>query len=41
LARFEQHAAHQIGDLVRHHAQLVFRLEDASQSIVEKRREFF
>ncbi len=40
-ARLEQNGAHQIGDLVRHDAQLVFRLEDASQSFVEKRREFF
>jgi hypothetical protein len=41
LDSLEQNGAHQIGDLVRHYAQLVFRLEDASQSFVEKRREFF
>jgi hypothetical protein len=37
----EQNGAHQIGDLVGHDAQLVFRLEDAPQAIVEERREFF
>jgi hypothetical protein len=41
LGSLKQNGAHQIGDLVGHDAQLVFCLEDASQTIVEERREFF
>ena len=41
LARFEQHAAHEISDLIRHDAQLVFRLENAAEALVEERRQLF
>ncbi len=36
-----QNAAHQIGDLVRHDAELILCLEDAAQALVEERRQLF
>ena len=39
--RLQQHAADQIGDLVRHDAELILCLENAAQALVEERRQLF
>ena len=36
-ARLQQHAADQIGDLIRDDAELIFCLEDPAQALVEER----
>jgi hypothetical protein len=38
---FEQHAAHQIRDVVRDDAQLVLCLEDTAEPFVEERNQLF